>query len=287
MIVAGFLKHNIIVMPLTCLLWFGWQQPRQALRCGVMAIVVIAAGFALCYAAYGADFFANLLAPRVSTWKHAVGGIGRLQWLAVGLAASIYLALKRWADPNVKFCSLLIGLAVVSYFLQKCGDGVADNAQFELLLGVSLGVGLMFAQDPNAGACSRPIAGDAAFGAAGCDLSAPGGLDALEPVRVLTDPSFHRTIAVREAAMADTVARIRTTRGDVLCNQFACYRAGKPYLVDAFNCGQRMKTGNLPPDAIAQLIATGKVTVVEADPLVSWSAAPRPAPDSAPQHSGL
>ena len=252
-----------------------------------MAIVVIAAGFALCYAAYGADFFANLLAPRVSTWKHAVGGIGRLQWLAVGLAASIYLALKCWADPNVKFCSLLIGLAVVSYFLQKCGDGVADNAQFELLLGVSLGVGLMFAQARTLALAPGRSPEMLRLVLLVAICLRLGASTRLEPVRVLTDPSFHRTIAVREAAMADTVARIRTTRGDVLCNQFACYRAGKPYLVDAFNCGQRMKTGNLPPDAIAQLIATGKVTVVEADPLVSWSAAPRPAPDSAPQHSGL
>ncbi len=86
----------------------------------------------------------------------------------------------------------------------------------------------------------------------------------------LADPRFRDEIAAREAIMAATVARVRTTLGNVCSNTLACYRAGKPFMVDRFNCLQRMRTGSLPADAIECLVSKGSLTIVAYDPHLSW-----------------
>ena len=79
---------------------------------------------------------------------------------------------------------------------------------------------------------------------------------------MVIDPSFHTEIASQEAAMSATVARIKLTPGDVASCTLACYRAGKPFVVDPCNSQQRIMAGKLPPDAISKLIADGRLTIV-------------------------
>jgi len=48
------------------------------------------------------------------------------------------------------------------------------------------------------------------------------------------------------------------------------YRAGKSFVVDAFNAEQRILAGALPKDAIAARVAAGTLTIVEVDRRVRW-----------------
>jgi hypothetical protein len=270
MLAAGFIKHNIIVMPLTCVVWLGIHQPRQMIKLAIMSVGAITVGFASCHEAYGPDFFANMMTPRTYNWKLALGAVGHLQWLAVGLAAWFYAAGKL-VDPHVKFCNLIIIISLVNFFFQKISEGVASNAQFELVFGVSIGVGLVFAHVPK-----LPVAQHYKPDVLRFVLLLAICLRLLastnyQPIRLLFVRGFHDEIEVREAAMSSTIARIRITPGDVDCNTFACYRAGKPFTVDPFNCSQRIKTGNIPPDTLSKLIANGTLTRVIYDPLLSWS----------------
>jgi len=271
MVAAGFIKHDIIVMPLTAMIWLGIHKPRQMVKSGLLATCAIAAGFAICFAMFGADFWHNLMAPRVFLFKQAVGAIGHLQWIAVGLVAWVYVGIARRRDPGIQLCNLLNLLGLVMFFIQKTGDGVAYNAQFELVFGVSIAVGLAFAHAPFLPLARRysPDAVQFALLLAIClRLLAS---TRLEPVKLLADPAYQVEIAAREAAMSATVARIKNTPGDVTCSStLACYRAGKPFVLDSFNARERILTGHLPSDAVTKLIASGKLTVVKADPLLHW-----------------
>src|SRR5215472_4723492 len=64
MAVAGFLKHNIIAMPLTAFAWLGMNRRREAVKCLGVAALVIETGITICYVSFGRDFFLNILAPR-------------------------------------------------------------------------------------------------------------------------------------------------------------------------------------------------------------------------------
>jgi len=71
--------------------------------------------------------------------------------------------------------------------------------------------------------------------------------------------------------MADTIARVKATPGNVICTNLACYRAGKPFTVDVFNLRQRIITGALPEDTLKSRIASGNITLVEPDPRADWT----------------
>jgi hypothetical protein len=274
MVAAGFIKHNIIAMPLTALIWLGIHRPRQLVNTGLLAACAVGAGFALCFAAFGPDFFSNLMSPRALKWKQVIGAVGHLQWVAVGLVVWLYVgaARKGTNDRDAQFCSLFIVVALVSFFAQMTGTGVACNAQFELVFAVSIAVGVAFAKAPFLPLAQRysPAALRCALLFAICLrllVSIP-----IDPVRLLTDPRFHADLAAREAAMSASVIRIQATPGDVAGGTLACYWAGKPFALDDFNSRQRIANGNLPADAIRKRIEAGKLTIVEADPRSTWHA---------------
>jgi len=267
---AGFIKHNIIAMPLTAFLWLGLHRRSEAVKCFWIAAIAIMTGTAICYALFGRNFFLNILSPRHYSLKSALGIFGKLEWVSVGLVACFYNAWARRRDANVQLCSCLIAIALGSYFLQKGGAGVDINAQFDLVIAVAIGLGLAFTQ-VSLWPVARPLRPEQAQAilllAVCVRLLAS---KQLQPARLVFDRSFKNEIAMRERAMTDSVQRVRRIPGDVLCSALVSYRAGKPFAVDAFNAQQRILAGALPKDAIAARVAAGTLTIVEVDQHTHW-----------------
>ena len=72
MALAGFVKHNIIAMPLTVFLWLGLHRRREAVKCLCVAAIAIVTGIAICYALFGRNFFLNILSPRHYSLKRSL-----------------------------------------------------------------------------------------------------------------------------------------------------------------------------------------------------------------------
>jgi hypothetical protein len=271
MALAGFVKHNIIAMPLTVFLWLALYRRREAVKCFCVAAIAIMTGIAICYALFGGNFFLNILSPRHYSLKRALRTFQELEWVSVGLLACLYNAWARRRDVNVQLCSWLIAIAFGSCFLQKSGDGVDINAQFDLVMAVAMGLGLAFTQ-VSQWPVARPLRLEQAQAilllAVCLRLLAS---KQLQPVRLVFDRSFIKEIAIREQAMADSVQRVRRVPGDVLCPPLVSYRSGKPFAVDAFNVQQRILAGALPKDAITARVAAGTLSIVEVDPRTNWS----------------
>ena len=271
MALAGFVKHNIIAMPLTAFLWLGLHRRREAVKCLCVAAIAIVTGTAICYALFGRNFFLNILCPRDYSLKRSLW-VGDLEWVSVGLVFCLYNAWARRRDVNVQLCSCLIAIAAGSYLLQKSGAGVAINAQFDLVIAVAMGLGLAFTQ-VSLWPVARPLRLEQAQAilllAVCVRLLAS---KQLQPVRLIFDSSFRNEIVMRERAMTDSVERVRRIPGDVTCgrNMLVTYRAGKPFAVDAFNVQQRILAGALPKDAVAARVAAGTLTIVEVDPRARW-----------------
>jgi hypothetical protein len=267
---AGFIKHNIIAMPLSALLWLGLYRRWEAVKCFCVAAIAIVTGIAVCYALFGSNFFLNILSPRQYSLKGELSALRDLEWVSVGLLACLFNARARWRDASVQLCSCLIAIALGSYFLQKSGAGVDINAQFDLVIAVAIGLGLAFTQISlwPVSRRLRPDQAQAILLLAVClRLLAS---KQLQPVRLVFDHSFKNEIAMREQAMIESVQRVRRIPGDVLCSTLVSYRAGKPFAVDAFNVQQRILAWALPNDAITARVAAGTLTIVEIDPRVRW-----------------
>jgi hypothetical protein len=272
MALAGFLKHNIIAMPLTVFLWLARHRRREAVKCFFVAAMTILTGIAICYALFGQNFFLNILSPRHYSLNKSRYAFEDLEWVSVGLLACVYNDWARWRDGNVQLCSSLIAIALVSYYLQKGGAGVDINAQFDVVIGVAIGLGMAFTQIslwPIVRRLESEQAQAILLLAVCVRLLAS---KQLQPARLLFDTSFGNEIAMRERAMTDSVERVRRIPGDVTCGKYllVSYRAGKPFVVDAFNAEQRILAGALPKDAITARVANGTLTLVDIDPRVRW-----------------
>ena len=272
MALAGFVKHNIIAMPLTTFLWLGLNRRREFVKCFCVAAIVLIIGTAICYALFGRNFFLNILSPRHYSLNKARYAFEDLEWVSVGLLACLYNAWARRNDANVQLCSCLIAIALGSYFLQKGGAGVDINAQFDLVIAVAIGLGLAFTQIalwPVARSL-RSAQVQAIVLLALCVRLLVS--KQLQPVRLIFDSSFRTEIATRQRAMSDSIERVRGIPGDVTCGRdmLVNYRAGKPFVVDAFNAEQRILAGALPKDAISARVTAGTLTIVKVDPRVRW-----------------
>jgi Dolichyl-phosphate-mannose-protein mannosyltransferase len=271
MVLAGFVKHNVIAMPLTAFLWLGLHRRREAVKCLWVATIAVITGMAICYALFGRNFFLNILSPRRYSLMWELSSLRDLEWVSVGLLACVYNAWARRRDDSVQLCSCFIGIALASDFLQKTGAGVYINAQFDLIITVAMGFGLAFTQ-----ISLWPIARSLRSGQAQAILLLVVCVrllvsKQLQPVRLVFDRSFINEIAMRERAMSDSVERVRRIPGDVLCGALVSYRAGKPFVVDEFNVEQRILAGQLSKDAITARVAAGTLTIVEVDRRTHWS----------------
>jgi hypothetical protein len=119
MALAGFVKHNIIAMPLTAFAWLGVNRRREAVKCLGVAAIVIVIGTAICYVSFGRDFFLNILAPRHYAVKKALRSYRELQWVSVGLVACVCNGCAMWCDRNVRLSSGLIAIALGVFFSRK------------------------------------------------------------------------------------------------------------------------------------------------------------------------
>ena len=267
---AGFIKHNVIAMPLTVFLWLGLHRRREAVKCFCVAGIAIITGIAVCYALFGSNFFLNILSPRHYSLKGELSALRDLEWVSVGLLACLCNAWARRRDASVRLCSSLIAIALGSYFLQRSGAGVDINAQFDLVIAVAMGLGLAFTQIslwPLARRL-RPDQAQAILLLAVCVRLLVS--KQLQPVRLVFDQSFKNEIAMREQAMTDNVELVRRITGDVLCPVLVGYGAGKPFTVDAFNAEQRILADALPKNAITARVAAGTLTIVAFDPRTRW-----------------
>jgi hypothetical protein len=272
MALAGFVKHNIIAMPLTAFLWLSVHRRREAAKCFCVAAIAVMAGTAICYALFGWNFFLGIFCPRHYSLKKALWMFADLEWVSIGLIACLYNAWARRHDASVQLCSWLIAIALGSYFLEKGGAGVDINAQFDLVIAVAMGLGLAFTQVslwPMARRI-RPELAQAILLLSVCARLLAS--KQLQPVRLIFDSSFRNEIVMRERAMTESVERVRRIPGDVTCGRdmLVNYRAGKEFVVDAFNAEQRILAGALPKDAVSARVAAGKLTIVEVDPRARW-----------------
>jgi len=83
MALAGFVKHNIIAMPVTVFLWLALYRRREAVKCFCVAAIAIVTGTAICYALFGRNFFLNMLCPRHYSLKRSLRIFEELEWVSV------------------------------------------------------------------------------------------------------------------------------------------------------------------------------------------------------------
>src|SRR3954467_10127520 len=81
MVVAGFVKHNFVTVPLVCLFWLTLHNWRIGLRAALVGALAAVAGLALCAVLFAPHFVSDMLFARTYDWTRSFSNIGRLQFI--------------------------------------------------------------------------------------------------------------------------------------------------------------------------------------------------------------
>ena len=243
MILAGFIKHSLIAIPASALIWLAFDRPREAARATAFGAATGAAGLLLCRVIYGGAFFEQLVLPRAVGWKNVHLALTYAAPLLGATAICIaWLVYDRRSRLAQKIAILLL-LTFISGFVQSLGDGLDVNAYFEFLFALAIGIGMAFSKI-QAWPASAPRAAGIRLAFAAVLSTALAFSSQGEPYKFAFSREFRQDVAENVDAVRTEVRRVKKMTGSISCSvMLVCYWAGKPFVWDDFAMKERVATG--------------------------------------------
>jgi hypothetical protein len=267
MVLAGFIKHNFITLPLVALIWLALDNWRLGLRAALVGGAAAALGLAICAWIFAPYFIADMLMPRIYHLARALSTLGRLQFI---LPAMVLWAIWAWHERRARparFTTLMIGIALPLCLIQKSGAGVDENAQFELIFATALGIGLAYdglLRDPLRTGWPADRISVVVLGILIVRLLVS---SRLEFAYVLASPQYRALAAENAAVTRAEAARVAAIPGPVACqNLVVCRMAGKPFVYDHFWITQLVETGRMTWHQVEQLARRKAIVTDDTDP---------------------
>ena len=263
-VLAGFMKHNVLAIPAAITLDLAIRSPRQ-LPFWLMCCAGIVAGLlGLTQMVAGGAFIDHLLSPRIFAW-HGVRyhlmkylRLFKFPLLAIVLGCRLVFPARRfiliaWGLGSICLATIFSGFEGASYNMFQ------DAAVF---LGVAAGV--MLYELRKSAAASGRFAGMVPAIAA----------------LVLAQPILSRTPSAvlelsRDGARLESNRRAEETfladarfisdaHGPAICESLLlCYVAGKPFTLDPFNSRQYILAGKLDETQLIRRIAAHEFAVIQ------------------------
>ncbi|MBB3172238.1 hypothetical protein FHR90_000044 [Endobacter medicaginis] len=274
MVMAGFIKHNLVALPLATTIWLLWLRPRACAVWLAAAAVALAAGAMMVWLAWGADAFADILGHhRVFTPARALFGLQKLLPL---IPAGLVIGLMLRRSPHRIALGLVVpflAVALVTGVLQRIGDGVYYNAQFPTVIALSLALGIAL----DAAIARPPRLRGTTIGAPALLVFAALPLIGAAPQHLRLSVQALTQREARAAAWAPMIGALAAADGPVGCQMLSlCAWAGRPFGVDMFNLTQKVLTGG-PDSGFAAMLAAHRFALIEDDPHSSIHAEARDA----------
>ncbi|MDR3469278.1 MAG: hypothetical protein P4M07_25395 [Xanthobacteraceae bacterium] len=267
MVAAGFWKHNIVAIPLTAVAWLTLRGGARSYRAILVSGVAALAGLALCRAVFGPEFLANLLEPRAYGLSFIVPHLGHLQWLAAAAVVWLSWVVGAGRDDAARFTALHVGISLTACIVQWSGDGVAQNAEFDPMIALGIGIGVALGRCGETALARRLGVGGTRDLAALVLLVRLVASERQEPALVMFSPTFRAEFVASAAVAGAEAARAAAVAGDLFCdNKTICWMAGKRFAVDEFKVEQMVATGAATPQQIDDLLRSRGITRFTCDP---------------------
>jgi hypothetical protein len=254
MMMAGLIKHNIIAIPLAVTAWAAWRGRATLLRWLAAAALAALLGGGVLLVVWGMPALLSILSPRQTSVVKLVEDARRMLYLAdIPLAAWLAMVALRRQDREAGLANALVCASLLELVISAGGAGVAANMAFDLVIGLSLALGLQVGRLKRARVAGVLVA-VLLFHIA---LVMP-----LEPVRILA--GMAPGTAADEAKVREAVAHIAAQPGPVLCfDAVLCWYAGKPFLFDRYNMGQQFAFGRRSEEDLLGRVRRHEFAMVE------------------------
>jgi len=262
-VLGGFVKHNLVAIPIAITLDLAFRSPRR-LPLWLVSCAGFAAGFlGLTQIVAGGDFIDHLMSPRLFRWYGARYHLMKYLRLfkfplaAIALNASLFLAADRmilaaWGMISIVSATTLSGFEGTSYNMFQ------DAAVF---LGVAAGVMMSeLRKSEFRGRLARVLASVLPFLVAQPILArVPDTAVQVYHGRALLDADRRR----QETFLADA-KYVTDRKGPAICESLLlCYEAGQPFILDPFNSRQYILSGRLDQRELIRRITAREFAVIQ------------------------
>jgi hypothetical protein len=267
-VLGGFIKHNLVAIPIAITLDLAFRSPRRVLL-WLASCAGFTAGFlGLTQIVAGGDFIDHLMSPRLFGWHGARYHLMKYLRLfkfpltAIVLSASLFMAADRiilaaWGIISIIGATILSGFEGTSYNMFQ------DAAVF---LGVAAGVLMSelrkseFPKSEWRGRLAMVLASALPFLIAQPILArAPDTAVQTYHWRGLLD--FDRK---RQEVFLTDAKFIAGKQGPAICESLLlCYVAGQPFILDPFNSRQYILSGRLDQGELIGRIAAHEFAVIQ------------------------
>lgn len=262
-VLGGFIKHNLVAIPIAITLDLAFRSPRRVVLWLVSCAAFTAGFLGLTQIVAGGDFLDHLMSPRRFGWYGARYHLMKYLRLfkfplaAVVLSSSLVLAADRmilaaWGAIAIISATIISGFEGTSYNMFQ------DAAVF---LGIAAGVLMSELRNSEfRGRFAGVLASVLPFLVAQPILArAPDIAAQVYHAPALLDSDRRK----QETFLADAKF-IANNRGPAICESLLlCYLAGEPFILDPFNSRQSILSGRLDQGELIRRIAAREFAVIQ------------------------
>lgn len=256
LVIAFFIKHNLVALPVAIAIWLSLADRRLAVTFAGSGVVFLLVGLGVFETVFGTSLLAQIDSARTFAWGNVLTGTSLwLHWSAIPLAGATALFVIARHERDAMLCMIYTVVATLTglYFLG--GAGVDANALFDADIALALSMGVLL----------NRLGLTALRSAAAVLLLIPAAIGVANLDADWTESDFWwHPMAVERGETAAQIALIRTAQGPVLCDMLSlCIWAGKPAEVDTFNMQQAFLTGRRSDRPLADAIAQHHYALIE------------------------
>jgi hypothetical protein len=260
---GGLTKHLLIPLPIAITWWLKRRSKSACVTWIVCSALLLGAAAALAAWLYGAAIFESLFSAREYSLSHAMVQILRaLKYFAPMIGLSLLTVPLARTSERAHFAVTYMLSAAVVAVIASGGVGVGINAFFDFAIAVSMCTALAV----DAG-WSRQLPGPLRaiqFGPAATLLL--GSYLAASAANLF--PAELRDMRALDAlemeTLRDTRAIAAMPRSRAACEALElCYWAGREFMLDFFNYGERLKVGRQPFTPCASVFTAGYISVLQ------------------------
>ena len=267
-VLGGFVKHNIVAIPLAITFDLAIRSPRQLLFWFGCCAGLAAGCLWLTHILAGGSFIDHLLSPRLFTWLGGRYHLAKFLRLSeFPLALTILFARATFLGDRRVLASYGI-LSIVSATISSSFEGTSYNMfqDATVFLAVAAGVTLHELR-------SRIIAAGLAHERVAKVALALPPLLLAQPILARSPQAFTQIYHSgglldidrrAEQSFLAEVEYISKQHGPAICESLLlCYRAGQPFTIDPFNSRQFILAGRLDQDGLIRRLGEKEFAVVQ------------------------
>jgi hypothetical protein len=249
-VLAGFIKHSVVSIPLTLCIWAAIYNRRQLRAFLISGFVVGLLACTVAYLGWGQAMVHSVLFSHRQLWlkRSALLMLRDLPFLVPYVVMTILGWLMLRTRHKAAFVLIYVACSIFNGFWMLSGAGVNQNVMLDAVIALSLGstafvMGVADLSKQRGWAQHRARLLATLFVAIPCAVTGF--------YVYLSNPSVRDVAAIVDVPQWEKLSgTLSLSHGDVACETLAvCYWAHKPLEIDFFNYGQKLFTGSVYANA--------------------------------------